>query len=360
MMGGAIFALSLAIQGASQVSGTVVKDVVLNSSGEYLEATITATGAARVTYFELDSPHRLVVDFHDVPNKIGFRERKVARSGVERVRTSFFTSPTRNATRIVFDLEQAAGYRVVDRSQGRLRVLFDKTATVPQGDTERPAVTLIAGPAGTPVLEEALPVLPMVARPEPVALAVQQLAALTPAAILQASPLAALAAPIMSQIVQAPPPAAPTLVAPAVQQTYSGEPITLDLKDVDLKDFFRLIGDISGLNVFPDPNVSGSVTILARDLPWDQVLDTVLRNNNLTGQLQGNVLRIATNTTLQSEADQRKAVRDAQAALTPTQQRQYILSYVKAADLVTMFRTPGAGMLSPRGSIIAEPRRNAS
>jgi len=30
---------------------------------------------------------------------------------------------------------------------------------------------------------------------------------------------------------------------------YTGEPISVNLKDVDLKDFFRLIHEISGLNV---------------------------------------------------------------------------------------------------------------
>jgi type IV pilus assembly protein PilQ len=362
-----LFALTLAVHGASQNNTTVVKDVVLNSSGESLEATISATGAARITYFKLDAPHRLVVDFHDVQNSVGFREKRVARSGVERVRTSFFSSPDRKATRIVFDLEDSAGYKVVKRGDGMVRVVFDKAIPMPaapvapvtpKGDTERAALTLVAGPPGVPVVQESMPALPMLSS-QPLSLPIQQLAALSPAAVINASPLSALIAPVVSQITQALPPTTPTLTSPAQTQVYSGELVTLDLKDVDMKDFFRLIGDISGLNVFPDPNVTGSVTILARDLPWDQVLDVVLRNNNLSGQLQGNVLRIATNTTLQSEQDQRKALREAQAALVPTEQRAYILSYVKAADVVTMFRTAGAGILSPRGSILAEPRRNA-
>ena len=59
-------------------------------------------------------------------------------------------------------------------------------------------------------------------------------------------------------------------------------------------DFFRLIHEISGLNVVVDPNVKGSLTIVLDNVPWDQALDIALKNNDLDKQLDGNVLRIAT------------------------------------------------------------------
>jgi type IV pilus assembly protein PilQ len=74
---------------------------------------------------------------------------------------------------------------------------------------------------------------------------------------------------------------------------YTGEPISVNLKDVDLKDFFRLIHEISGLNVVLDPNVKGTLTIVLDEVPWDQALDIVLQNNGLDKQLNGNVLRSA-------------------------------------------------------------------
>src|SRR5581483_645885 len=84
---------------------------------------------------------------------------------------------------------------------------------------------------------------------------------------------------------------------------YTGEPISVNLKDVDLKDFFLLIHEISGLNVVLDPNVHGTLTIVLDDVPWDQALDIVLKNNDLARELEGNVLRIATVDTLKKEAD---------------------------------------------------------
>jgi type IV pilus assembly protein PilQ len=86
--------------------------------------------------------------------------------------------------------------------------------------------------------------------------------------------------------------------APVMGPKYTGEPISVNLKDVDLKDFFRLIHEISGLNVVLDPNVHGTLTIVLDDVPWDQALDIVLKNNDLSRQLDGNVLRIATVDTL--------------------------------------------------------------
>jgi len=91
---------------------------------------------------------------------------------------------------------------------------------------------------------------------------------------------------------------------------YTGEPVSVNLKDVDLKDFFRLIHEISGLNVVLDPDVKGNLTIVLDDVPWDQALDIVLKNNMLSRQLDGNVLRIATVDTLRKEAEGRRAQRE--------------------------------------------------
>ncbi len=142
--------------------------------------------------------------------------------------------------------------------------------------------------------------------------------------------------------------------APA-QPKYTGEPISVNLKDVDLKDFFRLIHEISGLNIVLDPNVHGSVTIVLDDVPWDQALDIVLRNNGLSSQLEGNVLRIASLDDLRKEADARHAqeVAEAQAIKKVTVTR--FLSYSHAKDIMPTVKR----FLSPRGEVIADDRTNA-
>src|SRR5207253_6867891 len=148
------------------------------------------------------------------------------------------------------------------------------------------------------------------------------------------------------------PPTAPQVPAttPTPTPQYTGELISLDLKDYDIKDFFRLVSEISGLNVVLDPNVNGTVTLKLTDVPWDQALDVVLKNYQLGGQLQGNVLRIATNATLQAEEQARKALRDAQDLASPLDTRTFVLNYTKASDVSPTLQR----MLSPRGTIIMD------
>jgi type IV pilus assembly protein PilQ len=136
---------------------------------------------------------------------------------------------------------------------------------------------------------------------------------------------------------------------------YTGEPISVNLKDVDLKDFFRLIHEISGLNVVLDPNVHGSLTIVLDDVPWDQALDIVLKNNDLARELEGNVLRIATVDTLKKEADARRAQQESEALAVEKVTVTRFLSYAHSKDVVPTIKK----FLSQRGDVISDDRTNA-
>jgi len=136
---------------------------------------------------------------------------------------------------------------------------------------------------------------------------------------------------------------------------YTGEPISVNLKDVDLKDFFRLIHEISGLNVVLDPNVKGSLTIVLDDVPWDQALDIVLKNNDLARQLEGNVLRIATVETLRKEAESRRAQQEAEAMAIEKVTVTRFLSYAHSKDVVPTVKQ----FLTQRGDVISDDRTNA-
>jgi type IV pilus secretin PilQ/predicted competence protein len=140
----------------------------------------------------------------------------------------------------------------------------------------------------------------------------------------------------------------------AAPSRYTGEPISVNLKDVDLRDFFRLIHEISGLNVVLDPNVKGTLTIVLDEVPWDQALDIVLQNNGLEKQLHGNVLRIATLDTIKKEAetarDVRKAENDAQEMITVTR----VLNYAKAESMTPTLKK----FLTSRGDVLFDARSN--
>jgi type IV pilus assembly protein PilQ len=94
----------------------------------------------------------------------------------------------------------------------------------------------------------------------------------------------------------------------AGDKTFTGEKIALDFYDTDIKNVFRILQEISGKNFAIDKNVSGKVTLaLQRPVPWDQVLDLVLKMNQLGMVREGDIIRIASLATLQQEEKMRQA-----------------------------------------------------
>lgn len=135
---------------------------------------------------------------------------------------------------------------------------------------------------------------------------------------------------------------------------YTGAPISVNLKNVDLQDFFRLIHEISGLNVVVDPSVKGTLTLVLDNVPWDQALDIVLKNNDLDKELDGNVLRIASKATVKREADEAKDLAKSQVEAADLVTTTRVLSYAKASEISDTVKK----FLSPRGDVLADPRTN--
>ena len=115
------------------------------------------------------------------------------------------------------------------------------------------------------------------------------------------------------------------------QGQFTGEPISLDLKDADIKDVFRTISQLTGLNIVIDPEVRGTVTVQLEDVPWDQALDLILKQNSLGYVLENNIMRIATTAKLQAEEGDRARLAEARQAAEPTRTVIKKLSYAKAA-----------------------------
>lgn len=140
---------------------------------------------------------------------------------------------------------------------------------------------------------------------------------------------------------------------------YTGKAISLNLKNVDLKDFFRLIHEISGLNIIVDSDVSGTVTMVLDDVPWDQALDIVLKNNGLGDQLEGNVLRIAKISTLVAEQKGKRKLSEAKEEAAPLVTVFYPINYAKAATIAALLKSwSGGGALSRRGTVLVDERTN--
>jgi len=309
-------------------------NVVRGNDGVSVE--IMALGQVQPRVSSMDRPDRVVVD---LPNTVVVTDRRrvsVDTDGVKAVRVGMNgeASPT---TRVVVDLDAPMKYElspvadklVLKLHTSALAVKHAPTAMAPatvaapqtaKASQEMPSKMAavqpaVASKANADAPKEFVFVEPTykpkdttaVAPPARVLEAAAKFAE-KPAADLLPKPSASLQAQSAAQSTAAAPQSAPasqsdhainmsaeqraqmsqqgSLIGPK----YSGEPISVNLKDVDLKDFFRLVHEISGLNVVLDPAVKGSLTIVLDDVPWDQALDIVLKNNNLSRQLEGNVL----------------------------------------------------------------------
>ncbi|MCG6911111.1 MAG: type IV pilus secretin PilQ [Deltaproteobacteria bacterium] len=147
-------------------------------------------------------------------------------------------------------------------------------------------------------------------------------------------------------------------------KVYTGEKIALDFYETDVKNVFRILKEISGKNFAIDKDVSGRVTLtLDKPVPWDQVLDLVLRMNQLGMVDEGNIIRIATLKTLKSEEDLRaakiKAAQEAmeqEKALEPLMTEYIAVNYSNAqTEILPHIQS----ILTPeRGSVSVDTRNN--
>ncbi|RYZ96732.1 MAG: hypothetical protein EOP11_23035, partial [Proteobacteria bacterium] len=85
-----------------------------------------------------------------------------------------------------------------------------------------------------------------------------------------------------------------TLNAAPEEKNYTGSPVTFEASNADVHDVFRLVGEASGLNIVTDSEVKGASNYTLRDIPWDQLLDIVVQQNQLKAKVSGNVVRIST------------------------------------------------------------------
>jgi type IV pilus assembly protein PilQ len=90
-----------------------------------------------------------------------------------------------------------------------------------------------------------------------------------------------------------------------VGRKYKGQRISLDFKDADVTNVFRIIAEVSSLNIITTDEVRGKISLRLVNVPWDQALDIILRSKALGATQEGNVLRIAPMTSLQKEEQDR-------------------------------------------------------
>jgi type IV pilus assembly protein PilQ len=382
--------------GADAPQHAALQKVNVMRTADGVSVEIRAHGTVKPRLSTLDNPARIVVD---LPNTVVATAQgliSVNGDGVKDVRLGMDGRSTPNS-RIVVDLTQACRHELVSGSDNSLVLkLYTKAAVA------KAAPVVVKAPAAQPAVAKnevaVAPPAKQIVAPATEAKLIQTSARATDFAFVEPSyrPKDSAASDDTKPAVVDPsarataaagkfaarpegsllPPASAAMqssgMQPAVNMAaeqkvqaaqapaitgpkYTGEPISVNLKDVDLKDFFRLIHEISGLNVVLDPNVKGTLTIVLDDVPWDQALDIVLKNNDLSRQLEGNVLRIATVETMRKEAESRRAQIEAEALAVDKVTVTRFLSYAHSKDVVPTVKN----FLTQRGDVISDDRTNA-
>lgn len=343
--------------------------VASDASGRPI-VTLSGSGPLSYTTQELENPQRLVIDLKDTVSRLDRSQVAVDKGGVVRVRAGQFRKSPEPVSRVVVDLDGPQAYHIEPSANG-LTIAFGPSApaSTPVVATSKPA----APPAAEPVVPSSADTKP--AEVATVATVATSAPTPKPDAPLKDVPAPRSVAPetieklLRSPALGAEEPPSGFSAAPTAQGSfetkailtenvsYSGKKISLNLVDTEIKQIFRLFHEISGLNFVLDPAVEGKVTIVIDNVPWDQALDIILKNNGLDKQFENNVVRIAPTSKLASEAAQRKQLKEAKDLEVEPITITRTLSYAKAEDVGKVIRD--AGVLSSRGKVMVDKRTNA-
>jgi len=326
-------------------TAAVISSVAITQDPQRAAIRVEGAGHLDVHAVRMQNPERLVLDFAGARLNVQKTSIPGVSAPVRGVRMGQFRP---DVARVVIDLTGSAPYQIAH--DGDAVVVY---LQVQPADASAPAVTSTTTDEPKKEANAHFPLPNQLTQPSVTLAAAKETSGPAPSETS--------AQQAAQQAVQQASTAASTVAAQQATVTpspsagrYTGEPISVNLKDVDLKDFFRLIHEISGLNVVLDPNVKGTLTIVLDEVPWDQALDIVLINNGLDKQLNGNVLRVATRDTLKKEAETARDLQKAQAEAVAPVTVTRVLSYAKAATMKDTLKK----FLSTRGDIFSDDRSN--
>jgi type IV pilus assembly protein PilQ len=388
-------AQSANLRSANLRPATLVRAVQPEAEGNSLRVVVDTDGAAEFKHFVLPDPWRVVVDVNGVRSAFGNKIVPVGAALVERIRVG---QPAPNVVRIVLDLKSRTPYRV--ERQGAQLVISVGSASMSQASQPKqpdakqssqpgaevkvageridnqkseakepassssPSSNLIAqtgkpastSPANTPprVGAQPNPRLPLPSSPSPAATNTPKEGPARPAT-----------PPASRSYTDVQRPAAGGDAAGQSSQKrsdlafcdpgYVGGPISFDLRaGVDIRDMLRFVSQQYGVNFIVDKSVGQvPVDIRVTDIPWNHVIESVMRANRLGSvcESNGRIIRIATLTAIKEEEQQKRELAEEQAKLVPLESKIINLRYARAVGTLgdTGSGASGRGGISSGG-----------
>lgn len=138
---------------------------------------------------------------------------------------------------------------------------------------------------------------------------------------------------------------------------YSGEKLSLNFQDIEVRSVLQLIADFTGLNLVASDTVSGSITLRLQNVPWDQALELILKTKGLDKRQVGNVLLVAPADEIAARERLELETTKQIAELAPVRLDLIQVNYAKAADIVSLIQADSA-LVSDRGFVSSDPRTN--
>jgi type IV pilus assembly protein PilQ len=135
---------------------------------------------------------------------------------------------------------------------------------------------------------------------------------------------------------------------------YTGSRISLDFQKADIHNIFRIIADVAGINIITSDKVKAIVTLKLKNVPWDQALDVVLKNNGLDKTQDGNIIRVATMEEVSKEKKAAVDTRKSDVEIAPLYTRVFDVNYETAEKLKKNLDS----LKSERGSVEINERTN--
>ncbi|MEF8702283.1 MAG: type IV pilus secretin PilQ [Candidatus Accumulibacter sp. UW26] len=139
---------------------------------------------------------------------------------------------------------------------------------------------------------------------------------------------------------------------------YQGEKLSLNFQNVEVRRLLQVIGEFTGMNMVVSDSVGGSITLILKDVPWDQALDIIMQQKGLDMRKNGNVILIAPREEIATkeklEFESKAQIGDLEPLITESFQ----MNYIKAEAVQKLLVDPKQTLLSKRGSALLDDRSN--
>lgn len=139
---------------------------------------------------------------------------------------------------------------------------------------------------------------------------------------------------------------------------YKGERLSLNFQNVDVRRLLQVIGEFTGMNIVVSDTVSGAITLILKDVPWDQALDIILQQKGLDMRKSGNVISVAPREELATREKLELEAKMQIGDIEPVRTEDYQMNYQKAEDVQKLLTAENQRMLSKRGSAVTDARTN--